>query len=352
MAMKAEKKLALATNHKLKTKHKVVTLAHGAGGRLTNELISEFFLPHFAVAKEQPDAAVVNLAQKKLCLTTDTFVVKPLFFPGGDIGKLAVCGSINDLAVSGAQPAWLTLSFVIEEGFSISDIKKVVQSIALTAKEARVKIVTGDTKVVEKGAGDGLYINTTAAGLLLPDVSLGVKQIKAGDLLLISGPVGNHGAAILNSRYFGNLNKIKSDCRPVHFFTMPLLTELKQAVKWMRDPTRGGLATVLNELAVAGKFTIEVEEELIPVAPQTQSLSEILGIEPFYLASEGQFLAVISQNTATTALNLLKKLGLKKAALIGKVSGKEETAAVILKTTTGSQRILRYLAADSQPRIC
>lgn len=346
MARKAVNRLVSATNHK------VVTLAHGGGGRLTNELITEFFLPHFSVAKEQPDAAVVNLAQKKICLTTDTFVVKPLFFPGGDIGKLAVCGSINDLAVSGAQPAWLTLSFVIEEGFLISDLKKVVQSIALTAKEAGVEIVTGDTKVVEKGAGDGLYINTTAAGLLLPHVKLSIKHIKPGDLVLISGPVGDHGAAILNSRYFGSLNKIKSDCRPLHFFTMPLLTKLKQTVKWMRDPTRGGLATVLNELAIAGQFTVEVEEELIPVTPQTQSLSEVLGVEPFYLASEGQFLAVVNQSATSTALNILKKLGLKKAALIGRISSKEETAEVILKTKTGSSRILRYLAADSQPRIC
>lgn len=336
---------------KSKPAFKVITLAHGAGGRLTNELITEVFLPHFAVGKEQPDAAVVKFNGEQLCLTTDSFVIKPLFFPGGDIGKLAVCGSINDLAVMGAKPTWLTLSFIIEEGFSTHNLSQIVKSIAQTAAKAGVVVVTGDTKVVEKKAGDGIYINTTAAGPLLPHVSLTAKRIKVGDVMLISGCVGSHGAAILNSRYFGNLNMIYSDCQPIHTFTVPFLTALQQEVKWMRDPTRGGLATLLNELALIGNFEIEIEESLIPIEENTQSIAEVLGIDPFYLASEGCFLAVVSQKASEKALALLKEVGLNKASIIGQIKSKG-SAKVVLKTLTGSRRILRYLAADSQPRIC
>jgi len=331
-----------------------ITLAHGSGGRLAAEFIQRRLAPFFPGLGEMDDAAVLRPTGRDIAFTTDSFVVDPLFFPGGDIGRLAVFGTVNDLAVQGAKPSWLSLAVVAPEGLPLDLFDAVVASVAAAAAEAGVSVVTGDTKVVERSGLNGLLLNTAGIGEMIPGVDLSAARIASDDAIIVSGPVGAHEIAVLGQRHGLGFDNIQSDCAQIAGLAGELAGECGAAVKWMRDPTRGGLATVLNELAVAAKATIDISEGLIPLDPAVRDASEILGLDPLYLACEGRFVAVIARSHSEEAL---KRLRLRPdgagAALIGAVTDVgSRHPQVRLLTGFGSRRILRYLASDQQPRIC
>ncbi len=326
-----------------------ITILHGSGGKATSDLIKNIFAKHFQnpVLAKMEDSATVPGATT-LAITTDSFVVTPLFFYGGDIGKLAVCGTVNDLAVSGAVPKYLTCGFILEEGAEIEELEKIAVSMAETAREAGVLIVAGDTKVVE-GTG-GIYINTSGVGFLSDCCSLSAANCREGDVVLVSGNLGDHHAAILSAR-LNITNTIQSDCAPLNGMTAALMVSGIK-VKAMRDVTRGGLATVLNEFAAASQCCILLNEEQIPVSDQVRGFCGILGLDPLYMGNEGKMIAVVAGEDAQKALNCMKscKFG-ENAALIGEVvAGEAET--VLLKTTIGGIRILPELYGEGLPRIC
>ncbi len=327
-----------------------ITMAHGSGGKATSDLIGSIFARYFdnPVLAKMEDSAVVPGASR-LAMTTDSFVVTPLVFPGGDIGKLAVCGTVNDLAMSGATPKYLTCGFILEEGVEIEDLKHIVESMAAAAKEAGVIIVAGDTKVVE-GKG-GLYINTAGVGFLPEgDFAVSSSLCDIGDVILLSGTLGDHHATILSAR-MGIKNTIQSDCAPLHGMVLSLLqSEIR--VKAMRDVTRGGLATVLHEFSVASRKCIRIEEEKIPVTAQVQGLCGILGLDPLYMANEGKMVTVVSGADADRALEALQSSPYgKNAAIIGEVVSGEE-GILLMHTRTGGERMLTELYGEGLPRIC
>ncbi|WP_312693770.1 hydrogenase expression/formation protein HypE [Caproiciproducens sp.] len=326
-----------------------ITIAHGSGGKATAELIEDIFEKSFRnpVLSKMEDSAVVPGAEK-IALTTDSFVVTPLFFPGGDIGRLSVCGTVNDLLMSGATPRYLTCGFILEEGADTDDLKKIAASMAETAKEAGVSIVAGDTKVVE-GKG-GIYINTAGVGFVPSNVSLSASSCEAGDVVLLSGNLGDHHAAILSERMHIQ-NTIRSDCAPLNEMAGALVKSGVK-VKAMRDVTRGGLGTVLNEFAAASGCCMELEEETIPVSAQVHGFCEILGLDPLYMGNEGKMTAVVAAQDAQKALACMRnsRYG-KDAAIIGKVvSG--EPGTVLLHTPIGGTRIVTVLYGEGLPRIC
>lgn len=326
-----------------------ITMAHGSGGKATAELIEDIFEKSFRnpVLSKMEDSAVVPGAEK-IAVTTDSFVVTPLFFPGGDIGRLSVCGTVNDLLMSGAAPRYITCGFILEEGADAEDLKKIAASMAETAKEAGVSIVAGDTKVVE-GKG-GVYINTAGVGFVPSGVSLSASSCEAGDVVLLSGNLGDHHAAILSERMHIQ-NTIRSDCAPLNEMVGALLKSGVK-VKAMRDVTRGGLGTVLNEFAAASGCCMELEEEAIPVSEQVHGFCEILGLDPLYMGNEGKMTAVVAQDDAQKALACMRnsRYG-KDAAIIGKVvSG--EPGTVLLHTPIGGTRIVTVLYGEGLPRIC
>ena len=327
-----------------------ITMAHGSGGQATSELISSIFARHFdnPILAKMEDAAVVSGAAR-LAVTTDSFVVTPLFFPGGDIGKLAVVGTVNDLAMSGATPKYLTCGFILEEGVELDELERIVFSMAQTAKDAGVLIVAGDTKVIE-GKG-GLYINTAGVGFMPEgDFSVSSSFCGDGDVILLSGTLGDHHAAILSAR-MSIKNTIKSDCAPLHGMVSALL-ESDVRVKAMRDVTRGGLATVLHEIAGASKKCIQIDEVQIPVTAQVQGFCGILGLDPLYMGNEGKMVAVVAAEDADKALACLMKSPYgKDAAIIGRVIPGEE-GTLLLTTGTGGTRILSELYGEGLPRIC
>lgn len=330
-----------------------ITLAHGDGGELTHKLISGLILKHLRYEPLQAlgDAALLPPPVGRIAVTTDSFVVKPLFFPGGNIGTLAVNGTINDLVVSGAKPLYLTLGLILEEGLSYDTLEKVISAVALAAQEAGVAIVAGDTKVVEHGHGDQIYINTTGIGIVEDNIDLGPHKVKPGDAIIISGPVGDHGLTVLAARENFGLQGLKSDCAALHKVILPFLKTLGPAVKWLRDPTRGGLATTLKELATSAQVNIYVNEEDIPIRQEVQGAAEILGLDPLYLANEGKFCAVVEKSAVDRALLFLRQYPLsKEAALIGEV--REGSGRVYLRTSLGATRELYYLTGLQLPRIC
>jgi hydrogenase expression/formation protein HypE len=333
---------------------RLVKLGHGSGGRLTAELIDEVMRPNLGGLGGLDDAAVIQLGGAEAAFTTDSFVVDPLFFPGGDIGRLGVFGTVNDLAVQGARPAWLSLAVVMAEGLPMSTLEAVVVSVGAAAREAGVKVVTGDTKVVERGGVDGLILNTAGVGRLLPDAALSAERVETGDAIIVSGPVGGHEMAVLSHRHGLGFDQVKSDCASVAEPAAGLLKALGPGVKWMRDPTRGGLATALNELAVSRRATIEVDEAAVPVQGVVRDAAEILGLDPFYLACEGRFVAVVAESLAGNAVAALRAFPEgSDCRIIGSVASADNgRSQVVLRTRFGSRRILRYLAADQQPRIC
>jgi hydrogenase expression/formation protein HypE len=331
-----------------------VTLAHGAGGKATLALVEQLFLDELANPLLEPlgDAALLDVDGSRLALTTDSYVVKPIFFPGGDIGELAVNGTINDLAVSGARPLALSAGFVVEEGFPVADLRRIAASMAAAARAANVPVAAGDTKVVERGKADGLYVNTTGLGVVAPGVELGPQHVRPGDRVLVSGALGDHGIAVLVAR--GELAlevELESDTAPVHDLAAALL-ELGPALRWMRDPTRGGLATTLNELATQAGLTVRLDERSLPLRDEVAGACEILGLDPLYVANEGKLVAVVAPEAADEALARLRALTLgAEAALVGTVADEPE-AFVILETRLGGSRIVDMLVGDPLPRIC
>ncbi len=331
-----------------------ILLAHGSGGVLTHELIRDVFVRHFSNPwlDDLGDAAVLAaLPPGRLALTTDSYVVQPLFFPGGDIGKLAVCGTVNDLAVAGARPLYLTAGFILEEGLPLETLTRVVVSMAETARAAGVAIVTGDTKVVEHGAADGLFINTAGVGIVPPGVALGPARLQPGDALLINGPVGDHGLAVMLQREGLRFQStLQSDVAPLHGLIAALLDAVPGQVRCLRDATRGGLASVLNEWV--SQIGIEIEEAAIPVREEVRAACEFLGLDPLYVANEGKVVVAVAAEAVDAALSVLRAHPLgRDAARIGRVTS-EHAGRVVLRTPYGARRIIPMLTGAPLPRIC
>jgi hydrogenase expression/formation protein HypE len=327
-----------------------IEIGHGSGGKLTRDLIEQTFLPylHSEELKSLEDAATVHLSGAETAMTTDSYVIRPLFFPGGDIGKLSVCGTVNDLVVSGAVPKYLSLGFILEEGFSVKHLEHIVKSIGKTARAAGIAVVTGDTKVVEKQKCDGMFINTTGIGDIVRPMPL--SSVSDGDAVIVTGTVGDHGTAIALAREkFDIKASVQSDCVSLHDLLIPLFTI--DGLRWMRDPTRGGAATVLVELADTTGLGIELIEERVPVREDVRFIQDMLGYDPLYLANEGKAIIITSAESSAKVLEVLKKHPLgKDAALIGKVSSRFR--GVRLKTKIGGERLLDMLEEDMLPRIC
>ncbi len=329
-----------------------IIMAHGSGGRLSQRLVAEVFQQAFAnpYLDQMNDAAVLPPAQGQPALTTDSFVVSPLFFRGGDIGKLAVCGTVNDLAVTGAAPKYLTAGFVLEEGLLINDLNRIVQSMAATAETAGVTLVAGDTKVVERGSADKLFINTTGLGFIPEGTQLNPLQVKAGDKIIVSGTLGDHGIAIVSEREGLSFSTpVSSDCAPLNHFIQGFLMP---GVKCMRDPTRGGLATTLNEIALQAKVGMLISEEHIPLLPAVSGACGMLGFDPLYLANEGKVIAIVAPEIEARVLALMRRHPLgRQASAIGTVTS-YEPGLVLLETVIGAKRILSMLEGEHLPRIC
>ena len=330
-----------------------ITLAHGNGGQLTQELIEDIIYRYCGndILLTSDDAAYLPKVEGQLVTSTDSFVVDPLFFPGGDIGKLAVCGTVNDLAVNGAQPLYLTVGLILEEGLKLDKLKRIMQSIAKTAQGAGIKVVAGDTKVVPQGKGGEIYINTTGLGVVGPGINLQDVEIEIGDKIIISGSIGDHGATILAQREgFEVSSALKSDCTLLHNLTAQILSSSK-GIKFLTDPTRGGLATALHEIAQQNQVAINLEAAKLPIKKEVQGLGEILGIAPLYLASEGRVLGVVAAEEAETVVKEMQTNPRGKGAVvIGEVTGNK--SQVCLKTNLGGTRILRPLHKQLLPRIC
>jgi hydrogenase expression/formation protein HypE len=327
----------------------MITLAHGAGGRATHALIEAVFLDELGDPShgKLPDAFTLDVEAGRLALTTDAYVVKPLFFPGGDIGDLAVNGTVNDLAVSGARPVALSAAFVIEEGFAVADLRRVAASMARAAAGADVAVVTGDTKVVERGKADGLYVTTTGLGVLLDGVELDAGNVRPDDRIVVSGSIGDHGTAVMVAR--GELaleTRLESDTAPVAAAAQALCG-LGAELRWMRDPTRGGLATALNELAQQSGHGVHLDEEALPVKPEVAGTCEILGLDPLYVACEGRLVAVVAPAAVDRALAALGPA----AVAVGEIASDPERL-VVLRTALGGSRIVDMLVGDPLPRIC
>jgi len=329
-----------------------ILLAHGSGGTLAHRLVEERFVKPLLnpVLSKLDDAAVVDLAGR-LAFTTDSYVVNPIFFPGGDIGRLAICGTTNDLAMSGARPLYLSLSFIIEEGLLLTDLDRIISSIHETTEEVGVKIVTGDTKVVDRGSADKVYINTAGIGVLPEGISLSGRNAQAGDKVLLSGPIGDHGIAVMSKREGLDFStKVESDCAPLCKMVAAMI-ETSSKIHSLRDPTRGGLATTLNELAAQSDVRIVIEEERIPVRDEVLAACEMLGFDPLYVANEGKLVALVAASDAERVLAAMRnsKYG-KEAVLIGEV--KEGPSRVVMKTSLGTSRLIDMLTGDLLPRIC
>jgi hydrogenase expression/formation protein HypE len=343
-----------ARRRRPKVREERITMAHGSGGKATRTLVEAVFVDAFSNAALEPleDAAQLHVNGSRVALTTDSYVVSPLFFPGGDIGDLAVNGTVNDLAVSGATPLYLSAGFILEEGFPVADLTRIVASMKAAAEAAGVQVVTGDTKVVQKGKADGCYINTAGIGVIEHDVSLGVANAQPGDVLIVSGPIGEHGVTIMLAR--GELDieaDLTSDTAPLNGLIADLLSATT-GVRALRDATRGGVATILNEVATSAGVGVRVNEDAIPVSPVVRGASELLGIDPMYVACEGRLVAVVAPDQAAAALAALRghPLG-AQAAIIGEVTA-EPPGAVLLKTAFGGTRIVDLLVGDPLPRIC
>jgi hydrogenase expression/formation protein HypE len=332
----------------------IVQLAHGGGGSLTARLIERVFVPSFRneFLDQLGDGAVVPLGSQRLAFTTDTFVVKPLFFPGGDIGSLAVHGTVNDLAMCGAEPLFLSTALVLEEGFPMRDLEKLVASMAEACTKVGVAVVTGDTKVVDRGKGDGVFVNTSGVGLVREGVRVGPARAAAGDVVLVSGPIGDHGIAVMAAREGIDFETaLVSDSAPVLRVVRALLDAAPET-HVLRDPTRGGLATALVEVALASRTTIRIEESSVPVREEVRGACELLGFDPLYVACEGRFLAIVPGPVADRALEAIRsEPGGAGAQRIGTVAA-DDPGRVILKTRVGSHRLIEKLSGEQLPRIC
>ena len=332
----------------------MVLLGHGSGGKLSAELIREVFLPALRnpILSRLDDQAVVNVNGCRLAFSTDSFVVKPLFFPGGDIGSLAVHGTVNDLAMGGARPLFLSAAFIIEEGLPMDVLRRVVTSMRQAAAEAGVPVVTGDTKVVEKGSGDQLFINTTGIGLVPDGIDLSADRARAGDKVLLSGSIGEHGIAILAEREGLEFESaVRSDSAALHTLVADML-QVTIAIRCMRDPTRGGLSSALNEIAVQSQVGIELQEQAITLREEVRGACEMLGLDPLYVANEGKLIAIVEASAADTLLEAMRRHPLgRQARIIGTVTA-QNRGLVTMRTAMGTTRIVDMLAGDQLPRIC
>jgi hydrogenase expression/formation protein HypE len=337
-----------------KLRDELVTLAHGSGGKATRALVEDLFLEELGNPLLAPlgDSALLELNGSRVAFTTDSYVVKPIFFPGGDIGELAVNGTVNDLAVAGARPVALSAGFIVEEGFPVADLRRVAASMARAAAAAAAPVAAGDTKVVERGKADGLYVTTAGVGVIADGAKLSAEHVRPGDSVLVSGTLGDHGMAVMVAR--GELElevDLESDTAPVHELTAALL-ELGEVVRWMRDPTRGGLATALNELVQQAGVAVVLDEDALPLLPAVVGTCEILGIDPLYVASEGRIIAVVDGESAAEALRILQSHPLGAgAAIVGEVR-EEPEGLVLLQTGFGGSRVVDTLVGDPLPRIC
>ena len=331
-----------------------ITMSHGAGGKASRTLIEAVFLDAFRNPLLEPleDAALLRVNGSRLALTTDSYVVSPLFFPGGNIGDLAVNGTVNDLAVSGATPLYLSAGFVLEEGFGVADLATIVASMAAAAEAAGVQVVTGDTKVVERGKADGCYINTAGVGLVEHDLTLGVATARPGDAVIVSGPVGDHGVTIMLARGERDIEAgLASDTAAINGMIASLLAATS-GVRALRDATRGGVATILNEVATAAGVSVVVSEDQIPVRTQVRGAAELLGIDPMYVACEGRLVAIVDGQHSDAALAALRAHPLgEQATVIGHIEA-DPPGIVLLKTAFGGTRIVDLLVGDPLPRIC
>lgn len=331
-----------------------ILLAHGSGGELSHELISSLFVQAFTnpYLDALDDVAVLKIGEDRLAFTTDSYVVTPIFFPGGDIGKLAVCGTINDLSMGGARPLFLSAGFIIEEGFPFSSLKKIISSMKETAAAAGVKIVTGDTKVVNRGGVDQIFINTSGVGIIPAGVDISGNKARIGDKVIISGSIGDHGLAILSSREGLQFStNLKSDCAPLNYLVAGML-EVSLEIHCLRDPTRGGIASALNELARQSGVGIWIEERLIPIEEEVRGGCELLGLDPLHLANEGKLIAIVGAEDADKILRKMQAHPLgEKAAIVGEVRA-EPKGKVILRTSLGPTRILDMMVGEALPRIC
>ena len=332
-----------------------IVMGHGGGGKLGNELVEHLFLPAFRnpALENLGDAAVFDLGSGQLAMSTDSFVVQPLFFPGGSIGALAVNGTVNDLAVSGAEPKFLSASFILEEGFPLAQLAAVVEAMAEAAMAAGIRIVTGDTKVVERGHGDGCYINTSGVGLLRPGISVGPHRAQVGDIILVSGTIGDHGMAIMSVREGLEFeSQIRSDCAALNGMIAEVLDAVGNNVHAMRDPTRGGLASTLNEIAASSNVGIEIDETNLPVRTEVQSACELLGLDPVYVANEGKVVFFVAPDAADRALEVLRTHPLgREAARIGQVTA-QHPRMLVAHTAMGANRVIAMQIGEQLPRIC
>jgi hydrogenase expression/formation protein HypE len=335
--------------------HKQIVLGHGSGGKLTAELIEKLFLPAFSnvVLDKLDDQAVLQVNGSRLAFTTDSFVVTPIFFPGGDIGTLAINGTVNDLAMCGARPLHLSAAFILEEGLATENLRRVVESMRNAAAVAGVQIVTGDTKVVNRGKGDQIFITTTGIGIIDKPVNISADRARVGDTILVSGYVGDHGMAVLSQRE--NLEfegVIESDCAPLNGLVEAMIDAGGENVHCLRDPTRGGVATTLNEIAARSRVGMSLQERAIPVRETVQSACEILGLDPLYVANEGKLVAVVSADAADAVLESMRKHAFgTNAAIIGEVVS-NHPGMVLMKTEIGGTRVLEVMFSEQLPRIC
>lgn len=332
-----------------------IKLAHGSGGELTDGLIKEIFIKEFSnpVLNKMNDSAVIELEGKKLAFTTDSFVVNPIFFPGGDIGKLSVCGTINDLCMSGARPVALSCGFIIEEGFEIESLKTIVKSMRETCSEVGVDFVTGDTKVVNKGSVDKIFINTSGIGIIEGELDINAQNAQVGDVIIINGNIGEHGTSVLLARNeFEIESDLLSDVSPLNTLAADILSVTKD-IHVFRDPTRGGLATTLNEIAEQSNVEIEIFEENIPVSNSARCVCNILGLDPLYVANEGKLICIVSQNDSNKVLEKMKKNKYgTNSMIIGRIPQKMNGGRVCILTKEGGARIINKLIGDLLPRIC
>jgi hydrogenase expression/formation protein HypE len=328
-----------------------ILLGHGSGGKMMHQLIREYFSPAFEI-EGSGDSAIVNVPTTLLAYTTDSYVVTPLFFPGGNIGDLAVNGTVNDLAVVGAEPFFLTAGFIIEEGFPLADLKKIIVSMAAAANRAQVKIVAGDTKVVNKGKADGIFINTSGLGVLREGADIAASRIKAGDKIIISGEIGNHGVAIIAERNGLTFDPpVQTDSRPLNDLVRMMLA-IKKDIHFMRDPTRGGLATTLKEAALESSLCIKIQEDVLPIPPQIKGACRLLGLDPLFVANEGILIAILERQNAEALVAAMHNHPYgRSAAVIGDVI-EAPSGMVLLETSIGGSRIIDMLPGEQLPRIC
>lgn len=334
---------------------KKITLSHGSGGEETHKLIKYLFYKYFSnnILLQENDSSIINEIKGKIAVTTDSFVINPIFFNGGDIGKLSICGTVNDLCMSGATPLYITVAFIIEEGFLIEDLEKIVKSIAQTSKYTNVKIVAGDTKVVERGNCEKIYINTTGIGVIKEsDYIVDGSNINIGDKIIVSGTIADHGISIMSNREFFQVeSEIKSDCSPLNYLVRDIMNTSKN-IKIMRDPTRGGLANTLKEIVNKTSKSIILNEEDIPIKDDVESFCEMLGLDPLYVANEGKLICIVDKDDAPKVLESMRnnEVG-KEAVIIGEVI--EETKSnLYLKTALGTTKILNMAQGELLPRIC